>query len=436
MPFGTTPTGADWCIKALHPSDPLTEVAGIPDHSAVPSVLMNYQSTFKLSPDPAATGTWSFDSSLLPHPINMMYVNRRDSTAPAGVESNFMNTQILGVTHQDKFMNWMLLTKRWRLAYMSVTAYQDGPDLANQGTIVVAQIPVQPVLLSSNKEFGVILQSLPDAALYDADDYPDFNVAQAMPNAYYNRSREGAYVPLKLTESCQDWVSESDNVCMRSHVNTAFNPVFGSYEIGARGTVKPFPHVNMAALTYTDVAYGANITSGMMNGTWASISGTNLAVTTSFTFFVRLGIEMQVTPQSLLSPQLKLSPPYDSQALNTYFQIARELKDAYPADYNDLGKIWDVISQAAKAVLPWVALSPGPVGVMAKGLQAVTMGGDMVRKRNKAARGNAESRAPGFDRGMNRSAADLQRAKSSIRRSREKRIEQLSQAPKPPRRAR
>lgn len=36
----------------------------------------------------------------------------------------------------------------------------------------------------------------------------------------------------------------------------------------------------------------------------------------------------------------------------TYFRISRELKDGYPADYNDLGKILDVIKGAAKFVLP------------------------------------------------------------------------------------
>jgi len=134
----------DWCIKALHPSDPITEVRGIPDHSSVPSLCMNYQATFRMSPEAGATGTWSFDATLVPHPITMINFMKTDSTGI--VYDCMMNPQIPGATHELKYIAFKELAQRWRLAYMSVTCYQDGPDLANQGTIVVAQNPVQPAM--------------------------------------------------------------------------------------------------------------------------------------------------------------------------------------------------------------------------------------------------------------------------------------------------
>ncbi len=69
MTLGSTQSGADWCLKALHPSDPLVEVRGIPDKSAVPSAFINYQAIFTVSPQAGATGTWTLDASLIPDPI-------------------------------------------------------------------------------------------------------------------------------------------------------------------------------------------------------------------------------------------------------------------------------------------------------------------------------------------------------------------------------
>lgn len=385
--MGTSPGGADWCVKALHPSDPQTEVRGIPDRSAVPSLLMNYQSTFVLSPTVGATGTWQFDASLLPHPINFMYVDLMDSNnLGTGKELNFLNTQLAGASHVDKYMTFISMVQRWRLAYMSVTCYQDGPDLANQGSIVVAQVPTEPLTASfsgPNPSADGTLIALPKVELFTPEDRPNFVVSQGMPNAYFARSREGAYVPLKLTETCQDWVSDRDRVGTAEITPaTPNNLTNGTYALPGNDNLDGFPHVTLSPCRYkyaggATVHYG-QYTSPMLNGTWANISARNLAVATSFTFFVRCGIEMQVQPQSNLAPQLQISPPHDPVALDAYFAIARELKDGYPADYNDLGKIWDAISAASKKVLPALSKVPGfaiPSGLIG----GVVKAGDFMR---------------------------------------------------------
>lgn len=388
IPLGSTGSGADWCLKALHPADPLTEVRGIPDHSAVPSVLMNYQSVYTLTPHAGATGPWSFNASLLPHPVNFMYVDYYDSVVPLGTETCFLNTQLDGATHYLKYINFTQLAQRWRLAYMSVTCYQDGPDLANQGSIVVAQCPVEPITLTTSWSNAVPnMTSGPSLEYYSAEDRPDFDTSQAMPNAYFNRSREGAYVPLKLTETCQDWRSVR-NDCMAGVPSPNVN-VDGFWNIPNVGTY-PYPHANCAVgglgpLIIASAPDGQK-TGGMMNGTFAHICAKNLDAATSFTFYVRMGIEMQVSPNSVLSPQMKLSPPHDAMALDAYFSIARELKDGYPADYNDLGKIWEVISRAGKAVLPFIGAT-GPVGAAVSGLGRSAIGlGDVISERRKSKR--------------------------------------------------
>jgi len=391
--MGTSPGGADWCVKALHPSDPQTEVRGIPDRSAVPSLLMNYQSTFVLGPTVGATGTWQFDASLLPHPVNFMYVDLVDSNNLNGRESNFMNTQLAGDNHISKYLTYIGMVQRWRLAYMSVTCYQDGPDLANQGSIVVAQVPTEPLVYSfsgANITNDGSLVATPKIELFTPEDRPNFIVSQGMPNAYFARSREGAYVPLKLTETCQDWVSDKDRVGTAQITPIApQDPGNGFYALPLNSNLEGFPHVNLQPVRYrlgsSPIAAGA-FTSPMLNGTWANISARNLAVATSFTFFVRCGIEMQVQPQSNLAPQLQISPPHDPIALDAYFAIARELKDGYPSDYNDLGKIWDAISAASKKVLPALKKVPG-FGVPAGLLGGVVTAGDWMRGASQGKKG-------------------------------------------------
>jgi len=374
--MGTTPTGVDWCIKALHPSDPQTEVRGIPDHSCVPSLLMNYQSTFTLSPENGATGTWSFVASLLPHPVNFMYIDKTDSTN-INIESNFMNTQLAGVTHFDKYTTFVNMAQRWRLAYMSVTCYQDGPELANQGSLVVSQSPVAPRHINFAGPYTNSYGAFPSVENYTVEDRPNFTTSQGMPNAYFARSKEGCYVPLKLTETCQDWVSDAHKVCV-SEFYQAIAPAY--YRLPENANVAAFPHVNLAPAYYSNqVGLGGEATSPMLNGTWAHISAKNLDVATSFTFFVRCGIEMQVPPSSILSPQLALAPPHDATALDCYFAISRELKDGYPADFNDLGKIWDAISAASKKVLPVIKKIPG-FATTGAALTGIVSAGDWLRK--------------------------------------------------------
>jgi hypothetical protein len=329
---------------------------------------MNYQGTYTLSPHVGATGTWSFDSSLLPHPINFMSTTYKDTVMPNGDWAVFENNQIDGANAAFKYLSFLNIVQRWRMAYMSVSIYQDGPDLANQGSIVVAQSPVAPIQLpfcAASRTTGSPSGVWCMTESYTAEDKPDFTKSQGMPNAYFGRSRDGAYVPLKLTQTCQDWVSDANAVCPAAVVRFATTDPATTGMFHLPTDFAPvYPHWNMASACQNfgaQVAYTAAATSPMLSGAWAFISARNLAVTTSFTFFVRCGIEMQVPPSSALSPQLKLSPMHDSLALDIYFKIARELKDAYPVEYNCKGKMMGVISEAAKRLGPMLVGMPSPL---------------------------------------------------------------------------
>jgi len=296
-----------------------------------------------------------------------------------------MNTQLDGGSHFAKMQSFLNQVKRWRLAYMGVTVHQDGPDLANQGTIVASQAPVQHSLFyPSGFDLGTgVLVARSPVAAWDELDKPNFTNMQTMPNAYFNRSKEGAYIPLKLTKTCQVWHSASDLHYVWDRVTSTVpgQVIFGAVDLPLGITDGVYPHTNLTCCAYdaTTTTRNGQVTSPMCNDVFANIAVENASVATSFTFFVRAGFEIEVRPGSIFATHLKLSPPHDAQALQTYFAISREMKDAFPADYNDLGQIWNTISGIAKTVAPVLSAIPG-IGTMLSGaVGGVASVGDAVQ---------------------------------------------------------
>lgn len=366
--LGSTPDGADWCLKALHPSDPQTEVRGIPDKSAIPSVFMNYQSTFVLTnPDPAGIATWEFLAQLTPHPVTFMAAASKNGVLNTTITS-YMNSQLVGVTHRLKYANWIDMIERWRLAYMSVTVYQDAPALANQGTLVAAQHVVKPSMIPASWEFlsggaQYIVAAPAVSILHSATDVPTYNTLQSMPNAYFNRSVEGCYMPLKLTKTCQQWHSRTDEITFANET-FGLNPGEKVLPIAVATDVWPFNGADTRWINPNNGTRGGDVTSNFCNDVWGTISAKNLGPTTSFSFFVRAGFEVQVQPGTVLTSHQKLSPKHDAVALANYFAISRELKDAYPCEYNDKGVILSTIAKVANAVSPFLGMVPGMGGIL------------------------------------------------------------------------
>lgn len=396
-------------MKALHPSDPLTEVRGIPDKSAVPSVFMNYQSTFSV----VAPGSdvWEFKADILPHPISFMCLQKRD-TAITWAPTEYLNTQLDGATHSLKYMNFLTQAQRWRLAYMSVTVYQDAPALSDQGTIVADQSVVAPIAAHWSSFNGTgATEARARTVMYRTEDFADFDRSQSMPNAYFSRSKEGCYMPLKLTRTCQNWRSQENSVLHAS--NAGYEAASGRLllAVGPYSGYPPFTTLGNAWSDSLAPDASGQATSDFCNDVWGHISAKNLSPTTSFTFFFRCGYEIQVQPGTPMTPHQKLSPPYDKLALETYFAIAREMKDAYPADHNDLGKIWDAISSIAKTVSPFLGMIPGigaPLSLAVTG--GANLGDGIKAAMSRVIKGTAEAGS----RGSLASAADTALTKAVV----------------------
>lgn len=358
--MGSTASGADWCLKALHPADPLVEVRGIPDKSAVPSAFINYQAVFTISPTGGATGTWTLDAALLPEPIAMLSFAKTDSTGDTNTIG--LNPQITGGNYGAKLVTLLSACQRWRLAYASMTVTQDGPDLANQGTVVCCQKASVPYRWSFGSLNGALAAVGLKTTQWGTEDEPEYSSAQAMPNSYFAQSKYGLYAPMKLTKTCQHWKDLNFDITKitGAAASASGTGCFNLPGATSANTIWPYYGLNQDAWS-AGAGRSGDTVADWGNDVNVQASFRNMAVTTSLTFFVRMGIEIQCTASSIYAPQLKLSPPCDSRALKTYFAIAREMKDAYPADYNDLAKIWGVIKRILGYVAPAISAIPHPI---------------------------------------------------------------------------
>lgn len=381
-PASTTETGRSWLIKSLHPSDPIVECGGVPDETSSPTVMLNYQSTFTVVPPLAlATPTWRFVGHLMPDPVAFGYISVQDGNGAQTGHYNWLNTQLTGGTYGDRFLSFCRQgVLRWRLAYASVSMYQDGPDLANQGTIAAAQYAVDyqkfscpcaaaalpPPLLQSG--------SIPIREFSTFGTFPTFDNLQAMPNAYFGQSKYGCYMPLHL-DQLQEWSGIRNTGLLGSgHLNGGATQ-YGAASYALPGPLAPPPVYPYPSATAAYVNPGGAVDGTIIprpcNAKWGSFAVVNLAAATSFSCFVRMGFEAMVVPESPMASLQRISPKFDPEALESYARICREMKDAYPVEYNDLGKLWEVIKQAAKVALPVLQGLGGPVGGIAGGVSAL-----------------------------------------------------------------
>lgn len=375
-----------------------------------------------MKPDPAATGTWSCDILFNPDGASHGYARILDSVGERFVE--FINTQMDPNLKYDLAKNnFTNQFERWREVYAGVTVYQDGPTLSDQGTVAACQYGFDgnvsnaaqrwETSAGSNITFGSSARGL---VQYPSNKLPSYEMSQAMPNAYFNQSKFGVYMPLRLGPNHQVWKSQADIlnfVASRGQfTGSTYYPQVPFQEFtGIQGIQIPAitpdylhmffpaqdalgdaanmrgypPHPQLYSACY--VADGTLLTSkatGMSSlcemmpqlaNNVGAICFRNMAVATGLQLYFRVGLEAQCRLGSSFAPYLKVAPAYDPLAVENYYRISRELKDAYPADFNDLGKLWDTIKSVARSVIPSItrglSFVPGPVGMIAQGVGAL-----------------------------------------------------------------
>jgi len=334
------------------------------------------------------------------HPINFCSYTTTDST---GTHQDVINNdQILGVDHLAKAQNFLNMASKWRVAYAGLTIVQDGPAQQDQGTIAVCQTDLPSTVYNPCQVYPAPssqISACKHARAYTLDSIPNYSTIQNMPNAYLGKSKDGAYIPLKLTKTSQFWHSWSDECCLVPAITGPVSSV-SSYDIPAASATGAFPFYDLITLncnTTTGLVTGG-VTVPYSNDTVANICIQNVSVATRFSLYFRVGYEIQVMPGTPYTPQQRMSPAYDPAAIAAYFEVSRQLKDAYPSDYNLFGTLWKVISSIISRATPFIERVPvygAPISVAANAVRDI---GDQIyatyHKTTKKPSPPAEKRAP------------------------------------------
>lgn len=359
LPLGDTQAGKDWCLKALHPADPLTTLDGIPDEDSHCVVVQNFTQNITLTnPEPDSAGNWDADIFFYPHPY-LIGAIRTVSAGGATTWSSLTNSQIAGTTAAQKSATFTGMCERYRLAYMGITGYHNASAIENNGMVTVAQYQETPMTatietlevptqLKAKQAVGIqaVGASILARPVETWHSGPrTYDQLRQMPNAYSGNAREGVYAPFRLSRTHQQWQSSSDTV------------LHATFMVGGE-FVGPYINMGLDDISYP---YGLN---GVSTTSWGvglihrradegvvHMSFKQLSQNAAFEFVFRSGWEMQVLPGSTFASFAKSSPLYDPVAIKNYFQVSREFKDAYPAEYNDLGKILEIIKGGLKAVM-------------------------------------------------------------------------------------
>lgn len=352
--LGTTEAGKAWCIKALHPSDPLTEVSGVPDMSTGSSIFLNCQQQVVL--ESVGSAAWDADLTVLSDPIAFLATDLTDST---GTHTTGLvhNTQF-GASHEQAVAGWLSAFERWRCAYMGVSVYLNASDMYNEGAAAAAQFPLRPRVVTTMTSSGVadlgsqVWVSGRKLTYFTDTDDPQYENLIKMPNAYTGEARDGVYLPLKLDSNHATWHDEND--FSYTVPNSGFMSDVSAVNVYPYYTVDT-ARVNTTGATPT-VAGGAHLLPCTAAAGRIAFRGLNHNA--KITVVIRAGFEAQAQPSSAYTSFQRLCAEHDLAAEVAYFQIARQLKDAYPVEYNDLGKLWDVIKGVARRVAPIVGAVP------------------------------------------------------------------------------
>lgn len=385
--FGTTPEGKEWCIKALHPADSRFTSRGIPDRSCARTFTYDYEMEFVLS-NPRSLikdyncDSWGVDCQLLPHPIVFMsgfYTDQDEWLRRSGAPARFevFNPHIISGSH-DHAQNYLKFSEhveKWRLMYSSVTITLVCNDTSNQGTMSVCQRPLCPLSFNASgtkrgtAEGVDTIVLLPKILCYPgkvntvSGEHPQYGRIANMPNMFTGAAKDGAYIPLKLDETMEKWTSRSDDCSWAFRPDgDAICPILGA-EPKLLDAESPFPTLNAA---YFSSATGrgmiGSITTPLCTANVADIGIKGLSPSASIRMIFRCGYEFQCSPGSPFVPLLKPAPNYDRQAIDSYYAVTRELKDAYPASFNELSKLWGPILSAVREIVPVVSPFLGGLG--------------------------------------------------------------------------
>jgi len=390
----STELGREWLLKALHPTDPTIGGVGIPDGTATDTVCLELTTTLTVGPSTLSVvpvTPWGADVVLTPHQMPGAIIPNGGAAAAASMDVRY--PALSGVNEIADLGKLAGLAEAWRLTAQSVTIHLDANSTKDSGTVVAAQQVVKPVIYFPGMSTSGRIQ--PPIIMFTDSDKPTYTQLMSLPRAYQSNLREGLYMPLKLSSTAQHWMSYREVVVLSQESAWSHNAQGGQLA-AAQTAAWPFYGVTGPIRSAVNNDITAYPISNFMGDTWGFISLSGIDPGSSVVFKFRSCIELKVQANSTYAPHLKPAAFPDAHAIDNYFSILRAMPDAYPADYNDAGRIMGVIGKAVRTVAPFLKFVPavGPTldkmaGPVSDILTKVGKDATEARKQYKAKNPNA-----------------------------------------------
>lgn len=369
--------GRDFVIKALHPAEPSIPGVAIPDGSTSKSIVKTFMTAVSIAAPADAVADTKMDIELnaLPHPITVAsykisYINAGGAATaygtirnaqmgqlPAGADSAVANSAFLADAASS-----------WRMTSYSITGVHDASAYNNQGTVRAHQAPSSMMTYAGSlieSTTSKLTCGLPIGG-FQSEAAPTYD-QMAQIGMFTGKLNDGFYMPLRLGTDADHWRSPADMfIPLKGYTDVAADGTPGRFllDSGAppAGTGRsnfPFHDEGLTPAFYTATSGIAGYAvQGFLSDNWGRICIKGMHVSSNIVLTIRLGLECRVNTCSVWATELTTAPAADPAAILAYKAMSQQMADAFPADYNDLGRIWQWISNAAKSLAPALNLIP------------------------------------------------------------------------------
>lgn len=441
LPLATTPGGRAFAMKSLHPADSEIKTVRGPG-GLYPSLGIAFDSIMTIPWPEGATYAVVIQWPNLMVPFNVQFhgpiaayadatdvilknylvINKALDTTAGSVNSEL--TPIL----RDHFVDLAHDIDAYRVMSQSVTCEVVAPAVADQGTIVSAQVVDRPRTLNQSYLNWTYSSSVPhdvwsntvggftsDCWIYD--DIPDPDNLVMGTTAYSGSARQGFYQPLKIDKF--DFVSVDDPMYFYSpdsgaplpavtldraawHLGGAgnYNPYYGNYPIATSQGWDHEDHHKFSSRVEQSILKPSGYAIG-----YTRIAGTAGYPNVSLKFRFRQVSEILPVIGRRFAALAEAPFPPDDLSYRMVREIGARLKDAYPASYNDLSKLKEVIAKLGKGLLKYAdpaltlvsTVAPQTAPAVA-GVRTVLDGAKLVaaavKRSRRRRKGNGVAQAP------------------------------------------
>lgn len=365
-PIADTLDGTAWAVKALHPADQEAVPRGMPTMGAVSMTNLQWQQEYKVAP-PLSVGTttvmWDADVLFFRHPVLFGFVRLVGTYDDGTTVTRYRpiyNRTLVNSPEANPFSeghrNLADLCEQYRVSYAGLTAHLIANSTADQGAVTAAQYDWVPAFYSSTFTSGDYINAFPQFAMYN-DKIHSYEELVMMPHTYTNEARHGAYMPLKLSETDEEWMRTNDGKWIYGvWAGSGANPFDATtISFASRASGLPVPLIPSIFGYTSSGSNGTQLPIGHLPGrTIGHMAFRGLDPEASLNLVFRVGVDMKVNPTSTYAPFQHNPPVHDLTALKMYYEIARRMEDAYPASYNATGDLMKVIMAIARELMPLV----------------------------------------------------------------------------------